>query len=248
MGKFYFKLVSLLALAVLFASIGVAVTWSPAQATVVIKPIIRHRLLIRAVTLLRSKPAAVSYSYTVRPGDTLSSIAETQYGDVNDWPSLWWINKRAVRNPNLIQVGQRLKLSNWHPNSGWILSYAVKAADPQPIYHTSPMYSADNDSNQQHSAPSYNTQQVTLAGASYSSPSNYSGFQQCVVSRESGGNAQVMNSTSHYGLYQFSYSTWIAAGGNPADFGHASVGEQNRTFANAYRMWGTSPWAPYDGC
>ena len=44
-------------------------------------------------------------------------------------------------------------------------------------------------------------------------------FQQCVISRESGGNAQVMNGSGHYGLYQFSYSAWAAAGGNPADFG-----------------------------
>jgi hypothetical protein len=49
-----------------------------------------------------------------------------------------------------------------------------------------------------------------------------SSFQQCVISRESGGNAQVMNSSGHYGLYQFSASTWAAARGNPADFGHAA--------------------------
>jgi hypothetical protein len=31
-----------------------------------------------------------------------------------------------------------------------------------------------------------------------------------------------MNSSGHYGLYQFSASTWAAARGNPADFGHAA--------------------------
>ena len=73
-------------------------------------------------------------------------------------------------------------------------------------------------------------------------------FQQCVISRESGGNAQVMNGSGHYGLYQFSYSAWTAAGGNAADFGHASAAEQNQVFATAYAQDGTSPWAPYDGC
>jgi hypothetical protein len=57
-----------------------------------------------------------------------------------------------------------------------------------------------------------------------------------------------MNSSGHYGLYQFDASTWAAAGGNPASFGHASVGEQNQVFQNAYAQFGTSPWAPYDGC
>jgi hypothetical protein len=79
-------------------------------------------------------------------------------------------------------------------------------------------------------------------------PASYSGFQACVISRESGGNSQVMNSTGHYGLYQFSASTWAAAGGNPNDFGHAPVAEQNQVFARAYAAFGTSPWAPYDGC
>jgi hypothetical protein len=57
-----------------------------------------------------------------------------------------------------------------------------------------------------------------------------------------------MNSSGHYGLYQFSASTWAASGGNPADFGHASVAEQNQVFQNAYAQFGTSPWGPYDGC
>ena len=73
-------------------------------------------------------------------------------------------------------------------------------------------------------------------------------FTACVVARESGGNPQVMNSTGHYGLFQFSAGTWAAAGGNPADFGHASVSEQYAVFARAYALWGTSPWRAYDGC
>lgn len=75
-----------------------------------------------------------------------------------------------------------------------------------------------------------------------------SGYQACVIARESGGNSQVWNASGHYGLYQFSGSTWSAAGGNPADFGHASVAEQNRVFQQAYAKWGTQPWSPSDGC
>ena len=75
-----------------------------------------------------------------------------------------------------------------------------------------------------------------------------SSFQACVIARESGGNPQVMNASGHYGLYQFSASTWAAYGGNPADFGHASVAEQNQVFANAIAAGGESNWAPYDGC
>ena len=76
-----------------------------------------------------------------------------------------------------------------------------------------------------------------------------SAFQQCVIARESGGNPDVMNATGHYGLYQFSYQTWVAYGGSPSAFGHATVAEQNQVFANAMATpGGAGNWAPYDGC
>jgi hypothetical protein len=84
---------------------------------------------------------------------------------------------------------------------------------------------------------------------SQSAPATGGGaFQQCVVSRESGGDSQAMNSSGHYGLYQFSSSTWAAYGGNPADFGHASTAEQNQVFNNAVAQGGQSNWSAYDGC
>ena len=70
-----------------------------------------------------------------------------------------------------------------------------------------------------------------------------------MISRESGGNSRVMNSSGHYGLYQFSASTWAAYGGNPASFGNATVAQQNQVFANAMAQpGGAQNWSPYDGC
>lgn len=94
------------------------------------------------------------------------------------------------------------------------------------------------------------------AGRSYRritvySGSRYSGGggrQSCIIARESGGNSQVMNGSGHYGLYQFSYSTWVASGGSPSSFGHASVAEQNQAFYTAVAKRGYSDWAAYDGC
>ena len=74
-------------------------------------------------------------------------------------------------------------------------------------------------------------------------------FAQCVIQRESGGRSQVMNPTGHYGLYQFAYGTWVAYGGSPSAFGHASVAQQNQVFANAMATpGGANNWRPYDGC
>ena len=74
-------------------------------------------------------------------------------------------------------------------------------------------------------------------------------FAQCVIQRESGGSSQAMNATGHYGLYQFGYGTWVAYGGSPSAFGHASVAQQNQVFANAMATpGGANNWRPYDGC
>src|SRR5712691_4951669 len=76
-----------------------------------------------------------------------------------------------------------------------------------------------------------------LSAVLYHTVNNYysgiSIIEQCIISRESGGNSQVMNSSGHYGLYQFSASTWSAYGGNPGHFGNASVAEQNQVFNSA---------------
>lgn len=93
--------------------------------------------------------------------------------------------------------------------------------------------------------PSSSGSAPSLASTRYTGGS---GFQQCVITRESGGNSQVMNGSGHYGLYQFDAGTWASGGGNPADFGHASVAEQNQVFNSVYAARGSSPWAPSDGC
>ena len=57
-----------------------------------------------------------------------------------------------------------------------------------------------------------------------------------------------MNSSGHYGLYQFDLSTWESGGGSASTFGHASAAQQTQVFNNVYAARGTSPWGPYDGC
>lgn len=93
---------------------------------------------------------------------------------------------------------------------------------------------------------------VQDAGATAPQGPYYNGapgtFEACVITAESGGNPDAWNATGHWGLYQFAYSTWVAAGGDPALFGNASAAYQHAVFEKAYALWGTSPWAPSDGC
>lgn len=47
-------------------------------------------------------------TYTVRGGDTLSSIAQAQLGKASRWPELARLN--GIRDPRSLKVGQRLRL------------------------------------------------------------------------------------------------------------------------------------------
>lgn len=184
--------------------------------------------------------APVMTSWKVRSGDTLSLIAKDRYGKEADWPLVYWANHHQVRWANRIQAGQILTL----PRDGKIPP-APRLLEPPPP-PPPPVRTA---------AVTYHSGRVSYHAtyhATYTAPSsNYrgsGGMESCIIARESGGNSQVMNSSGHYGLYQFSASTWAASGGSSADFGHASVSEQRRVFSNAVAARGYSDWTPYDGC
>lgn len=159
--------------------------------------------------------------YTVRSGDTLAGIAGREYGNAGCWPGIYAANTRTVRNPNVIYVGQTLGIP---AACGTRVASAVTVTD---VVKPAPAARAQTD------------------GSGYSIDSS---FESCVIARESGGNAQVMNSTGHYGLFQFSASTWAEYGGAPSEFGDASAAEQVRVFDNAMAVGGEYNWAPYDGC
>ncbi len=46
--------------------------------------------------------------YEVQPGDSLSKIAKEKLGDMKRWPEIFEANKDKIKDPNLIQVGQKL--------------------------------------------------------------------------------------------------------------------------------------------
>ena len=187
--------------------------------------------VLTAMEIHREAAARPPAEIVVRRGDSLSGIA-ARYRIV--WPGLYEANQGAIGgDPNTITPGQRLRIPSAAQAKRLALKYRPVEATPTSVPSIGTI-----------AAPTQQVGQASSAGSGAPAGS----FQQCVISRESGGNSQVMNSSGHYGLYQFDQSTWTANGGSAADFGNASVAEQNQVFNNAYAASGTSPWAPYDGC
>lgn len=178
--------------------------------------------------------------YTVHRGDSLSSIAKKTYGDDRKWTNIFWANKTLIHWANIILVGQRFVLPA--PGPAKVAPRQLGPVVAPPVRVVAAARGSDG------AASSAGTTYHATISFGNVNPNDYSGFQRCVISRESGGNSQVMNSSGHYGLYQFSASTWQAYGGSAADFGHASPAEQTRIFDNAMAQGGQSNWSPYDGC
>jgi LysM repeat protein len=204
----------------------------------------------------RVAKSALPTRYTVRSGDSLAAISQRFYHNPDAWPVLYWANHHQIHWANEIEIGQVLKVPGKPtqiPNAPALLEPPPAPAPVQtsaaPV-RTAPVQTAPVQSYAHTQTAPVQTAPVQAAPKAVSA-ATYSGsgsFQSCVIARESGGSSQVMNSSGHYGLYQFSESTWEEYGGSAADFGDASVAEQNQVFDSALAAGGESNWSAYDGC
>ena len=71
--------------------------------------VVRTGAAVRTDAVVRHDQVT-SRRYTVRRGDTLSSIAQRFYGSAADWPRIWDANRSVVPNPNVIRTGMVLTI------------------------------------------------------------------------------------------------------------------------------------------
>jgi len=146
-------------------------------------------------------------SYTVHQGDTLSAIAAHSYGNSADWPAVWWVNRHQVSNPNVLLVGQRLRL----PASGHVtaaMAHAAQAAIPAPP-PPPPSPASTTPVSDSQPAPSAGAPVSTPAPASSAGGADWNAIAAC----ESGGNWSINTGNGFYGGLQFTQQTWLGYGG-----------------------------------
>jgi LysM repeat protein len=220
------------------------------------QPALSPAQLMSAVREVRARlqtktTSALAATYTVQPGDSLSAIAGRLYHNAAAWPVLYWGNHSQIQWANVINAGQVLRVP---AEPARIPAPPAQLGPPAPpVVHTTaaftPKHANPAPAPAAQPAPSQPAPSQPAAPATSSSgPWPGGAFGNCVVERESGGNPNAWNASGHWGLYQFSASTWAEYGGNPADFGSAGIAEQEQVFMNALAQGGEFNWAPYDGC
>jgi LysM repeat protein len=215
----------------------------------------------RTVTVAAAKPArhaaaTQSTYYSVRSGDTLSKIADRYYHNANDWQYLYHENAKAISDPNLIYVGERLFIPATAPADFTLTSYAPKHAKPAtPVTHTVAETTQHTTS---HSTPA-KTGRAAGGGAmaAQSAPQgtySCSGLEQLweqaggspahafmaaeIAMAESSGNSNAISPTDDFGLWQINGSNGSLATLNPLQNAKSAI-----TLSDDGTNWG--PWTTY---
>ena len=168
--------------------------------------------------------------YTVRPGDTLSSIARREYGKSADWAAVWWANRHRIHDPNAIAIGQLLRL----PATVRHLARDARAAAPAPApAQAAPVVSAA-------STTTDTTAAVPDTGVPSGGSVNWAAIAQC----ESGGNWAADTGNGFYGGLQFTEGTWLGYGGGQyaPSANLASAGDQIAVAERVLAGQGIGAW------
>lgn len=205
----------------------------------------------------KEKESAVTEGiYTVKSGDTLSTIGETHNVSVDQLKT--WNNLSS----DLIFAGQELSVSSETAKESVVyVSYTEQATQPTQTtevssvapsvveYETEETYTQPVQNTQTQSAPKVveqvssvaptpQPQQTQTTQSTSNSGLNWGALAAC----ESGGNASVVSANGLYhGLYQFDAQTWQSVGGSGVA-SQASAAEQTQRAQMLYDSRGSQPW------
>jgi len=151
-----------------------------------------------------------SRTYTVRPGDTLSAIAQRFYGNAADWPWIYHVNESKIANPNEIYVGETLQIPSDPPANA--ASYAPKHAQAATLSSSDTSLSGTLGC----------SGLEALWEAAGGSPA--AAFMAAEIAMaESGGQQYALSPTDDYGYWQINASHGALATFNPIGNAKAAI-------------------------
>lgn len=182
------------------------------------------------ITAAGAGAAFAGGDYTVKPGDTLSEIAQAHGAD---WHQLAEINN--LRDPDLILIGQKLDLDGVTKAAVTERRSTTKARKTESRAERKSERQSERKTERRNRASRSESNRST--GGSVSMSAAWRKVAEC----ESSGNPRAVNPAGYYGLFQFDRQTWRSVGGtgNPAN---ASAAEQLMRAKKLYAQRGASPW------
>lgn len=169
-------------------------------------------------------------AHEVRPGESLSQIAQCELGDRNRWVELVELNAGQIADPDLIEAG-------------WLLALPEEGSGECPERPLVPARASSSSRQVVTRKGSGNgaSRQVKAAARTSGggkSGGNLAGIRNC----ESSGDYGAVSSNGQYrGAYQFDRQTWQSVGGS-GDPAAASAEEQDRRASALYARRGGSAW------
>jgi len=194
---------------------------TPAKATTVTEQ-------ARTDTLVRRDAPTATQTYTVRPGDTLSVIAERFYHNPGDWRWIYAANQSKVSNPNSIYVGEQLTIPN-----GATSSYTPRHAKSTPVQATVLSTSASKLSGNL----SCSGLEALWKAAGGSSGEAFMAAE--IAMAESGGRQYALSPTNDYGYWQINGSH------GPAEATFNPIGNARAAIAISRNGTDWFPWTTY---
>jgi LysM repeat protein len=108
--------------------------------------------------------AAVGGKYTVQSGNTLSGITQRFYGKDANWRSLYAANEAAISNPNMIYVGEELRLPRHLPAPAAVPAAASASGGSTHPAAYSPRHAASSSAASATSSEASTTTTTNLSG------------------------------------------------------------------------------------
>jgi LysM repeat protein len=169
-------------------------------------------ITVASTTTAKHSAQVKSSRYTVRSGDTLSTIARHFYDKAADWGYLYHENEQKISDPNLIFTGETLFIPATVPADYKLADYMPKHAAPVEAAPAATATTATVAASATSNSNSGDSGTVVVQSSTGSGTSTGTGTGTSTGSG-SGTSGGLSGTLGCSGLEQL----WDSAGGNPAD-------------------------------
>jgi resuscitation-promoting factor RpfB len=171
-----------------------------------------------------------THSHTVAVGESLSKISQAELGTSDRWVEIFAVNREAVPNPDVIEVGQVLTIPS------------APVAVPSDLLASVAPAPAPTTRRQAATSTRQGTTRTRTSAVRTNSGGGAGGSLAAIRACESSGNYGAVSANGRYrGAYQFDQQTWQSVGGS-GDPASASASEQDARASRLRSQRGSNPW------